>query len=193
MATDHFIERPCAKCGNPFRPRHKANGKFCSKACLYSGRHRLTLRELFDRNLDKSSSPTGCWLWTGDRYGVGYGRVANRSAHRVSFEIFKGPIPAGLVVMHSCDNRLCVNPEHLSVGTKADNTQDAVRKGRMRSGLPIRRGEDHRNAKLDSAAVIAIRAASADGASLGRLSREYSVSKQTISAIVKRKTWKHVR
>lgn len=82
---------------------------------------------------------TKCWLWTGARkaHGPGayYGKICvlrNRraSAHRVSYEIHKGPIPTGMLVCHSCDTPLCVNPEHLWLGTAQDNTTDMMRKGR---------------------------------------------------------------
>lgn len=82
----------------------------------------------------------GCWLWTGTQNGRGYGSLhsgtrANRKtlkAHRFSYELHTGEtVPSDLEVMHSCDNRLCVNPAHLSVGTKADNMRDMAAKGRV--------------------------------------------------------------
>lgn len=73
-----------------------------------------------------------CWMWTGARMrGEGsYGRFRNRLAHRVAWELFKGPIPFGLYVLHRCDNPPCVNPEHLFLGTQQDNMDDAHQKGR---------------------------------------------------------------
>lgn len=79
---------------------------------------------------------TGCWLWTGavipvSGYGqMRYGKGTPKKAHRVSYEIFVGPIPDGLYVCHRCDTPLCVNPDHLFLGTAKDNAQDAMRKGR---------------------------------------------------------------
>lgn len=73
-----------------------------------------------------------CWEWTGSKTR-GYGRLKIKgrkfSAHRVSYEIFKGPIPKDLVVMHSCNNKSCVRPDHLSVGTPIQNSRDARRDG----------------------------------------------------------------
>jgi len=83
------------------------------------------------------SCPDGCWPWTGSRFPKGYGRFgAGLLAHRVIYQLSKGPIPDGMVICHSCDNRPCCNPDHLWVGTYADNTNDARIKGRL-SGMSL--------------------------------------------------------
>lgn len=88
-----------------------------------------------DKRLEKLTrkDADGCWRFTGElRHGYGYIRNegARRRAHRIAYELAHGPIPEGLVVKHSCDNRSCVNPEHLSVGTTAENNREIVERGR---------------------------------------------------------------
>lgn len=89
----------------------------------------------FWASVQKSDS---CWTWTGRRYPGGYGEFSvkhvNYRAHRVSWMLNVGPIPDGLLVCHHCDNRLCVRPDHLFLGTDKDNQTDAIRKGRHARG-----------------------------------------------------------
>lgn len=77
----------------------------------------------------------GCWVWTGAKHELGYGRIhvdgKVRGAHILSFQMHKGPVPAGIFVCHTCDTPSCVNPDHLFLGTPKDNTHDARAKGRL--------------------------------------------------------------
>lgn len=90
----------------------------------------------------------GCWLWTGSLNGRGYGQLFSQrgapphKAHRLSYELFRGPIPQGALVMHSCDVRCCVNPDHLDAGTQKKNLRDAAARGRLnqRSRANLRPG-----------------------------------------------------
>lgn len=97
-------------------------------------RSKRSLKERFE---GKYRVTPGCWEWTAGRTGVGYGVLRSDvgrtmlGAHTVSYRLHVGPIPQGLVVRHKCDNRLCVNPDHLELGTHADNVRDRDLRGRF--------------------------------------------------------------
>jgi len=140
----------------------------------------------FWAKVDKDSAD--CWIWTGSKRNKGYGAfvwydggdVVQGRAHRFSYELHYGKIPDGLCVLHKCDNPSCVNPEHLFIGTKADNNRDMHNKGRaVRGGTYSRkyqRGESHHNSKLTSAIVADLRKDRAGGMSFGRMAKKYSIS-----------------
>lgn len=164
---------------------------------------RPSITERFWKNVDKSGD---CWIWTGATTGNGYGTIRYRGkqegAHRVAWILTNGDITAGLLVRHSCDNSLCVRVDHLSLGTTADNSRDAVSRGRQarggRSGHSTHpectaRGERNGSAVLTVADVTRIRQLhSSSGLSLKEIARRLSVSDVTIGHIVRRKTWQHV-
>lgn len=130
----------CNHCGATYSPKKHRPGRghyFCSPACRNAARV-VPLAERFWRRVDKSGP---CWIWTGAQGHHGYGRIGIGGhdgptvlAHRVAWELSNGPVPEGLCVLHRCDNPPCVNPDHLFVGTQADNIRDCKEKGRMRNG-----------------------------------------------------------
>jgi hypothetical protein len=138
-----------------------------------------------------------CWQWTG--YATkqnGHGQIAvgrtNLLAHRFSWEWHYGEVPTGLCVLHRCDNRRCVNPEHLFLGTVLDNVKDMIEKGRQ---APPKLGEDSHCAKLTEIQVAEIRRrykrySQTDGG--GALGKEFGVTQAQISNIIHYKAWGHV-
>lgn len=129
---------------------------------------------------------TACWEWCAFRNAKGYGtfsitRDARLYAHRASWLLHRGAIPAGLLVLHHCDNPSCVNPDHLFLGTARDNTQDMLRKGR--AGATTAGGENSPLSKLSDEQVIEIRAHRAMGALLHIIAARYSVSTSNVSRI----------
>ena len=131
--------------------------------------------------------PEECWIWAKSPNGRGYGNVhvngKTISAHRLSYELFKGPIPDGLYVCHTCDNKRCVNPNHLFIGTQKDNLQDASRKGIMNFG------EKNGQAKLTVNQVREIKKKLLSGQSQVELAKEYKVTKGNIAHIARGRTW----
>ena len=107
----------------------------------------MTLSELnnFESKVNKTNS---CWLWTGELSHNGYGRFkffnSKYQAHRITWELYRGYIPKGLLVLHECDTPACVNPDHLFLGTNLDNTLDVIKKGRWGGGGPIRLSKEQR-------------------------------------------------
>lgn len=134
--------------------------------------------ECWEWMASKTSQGYGC-IWSGGRYGK------NILTHRVSWELHNGSIPDGLCVLHHCDNRACVNPRHLFLGTYADNTHDMMAKGR--SIHP--RGEAGGKAKLTERKIHEIRALLACGLSLRVIGRRYGVNHKSIYSIKIGRNW----
>jgi hypothetical protein len=140
----------------------------------------------------------GCWEWQASFGSHGYGQLTVGSktdgtkrpelAHRISYMLVHGEPLGAWHVLHSCDNRRCVKPGHLSLGTHADNMADALAKGRTQRG----RGESHSQARLTEPDVLAIRERHGAGERVASLSREYGLTPSGVQGIVERRTWKHV-
>lgn len=137
------------------------------------------------RFLAKVKKTDGCWEWTGCLSDTGYGTFylapTNRGAHQAAWTLFVGPIPPGMCVLHRCDNRKCVRPEHLFIGSKKDNSLDMAAKNRHH--IPGLKGEDHGEAKLSNADVREIRARLAKGEKGSYLAEVFRVHPTLISMI----------
>jgi hypothetical protein len=150
-----------------------------------------------DRFWAKVEKTDTCWNWTAGKTTNGYGhfyvnRVKMR-AHRFSFQLKHNRlIKEGMCILHSCDNPLCVNPNHLSEGTQQENITDMCNKGRYYSGEGLK-GEKNNLSKLTEIQVKEIREKYAKGGtSYEKLRKEYGVGKSAISRIINRKTWQHI-
>lgn len=153
----------------------------------------------------KVSRQDGCWEWSSgvskDGYGVfGLRAGRNERAHRMAWLLTKGPIPKGLLVCHICDNRLCVNPDHLFLGRHIDNMKDMVAKRRSALGdqnasrlYPERRprGTQHKEAKLTEEQVRSIRER-APYTKQTVLAASFGVSRALIQKILRRALWAHI-
>lgn len=140
----------------------------------------------------KIGGPNECWLWTAHTVG-GYGRVRSKGrsvyAHRWAYEDLVGPIPDGMSVLHNCpsgDDRRCVNPAHLWLGSYADNSADAAAKGRNM------RGSNHTRSKLTEETATYAMARMLVGETMASIGRSYGVKPNAIRSIWIGRTWKHL-
>lgn len=180
----------CASCGVPlYREPSKQKRQtrfYCSARCRrrFAGRR----RELALARLGQEFGKDACWPWPGatDRNGYPYlwSKGKTGRAHRISYETFIGAIPGGMCVLHSCDNRRCVNPHHLFVGTHQDNQRDKVTKDRQARGRQIN------TCKLTPAKVIALRMRATLGERQKQLASEYGITLNHCCAIVNRRAWR---
>lgn len=182
----------CRHCNKEFHP--EANHvKCCSEKCGHASRKTKSVEQRFWKYVNKTEE---CWLWTGSIRSTGYGQLMTNNkngkrtmstASRISWELHFGEIPENLNVLHKCDNRKCVNPSHLFLGTNADNMIDKINKGRQL------RGSQFSFAKLNEKDIVKIR----EDHNLGiytqsELCKIYNMSATSISKIIRRKSWKHI-
>ena len=159
---------------------------------------RIDPKVRFWRHVDRGSSEDDCWFWTGalSRKGYGWFKLDPQeepiSAHRAAWLLLVGPIPDGMFVCHHCDNRQCVNPDHLFIGTCADNIHDMWAKGRASQNG--KKGEQHYNAKFTNEQVQEIRCHYQQGTeSISSIARRYGVNQSCISKMIGRKSWNSVK
>lgn len=211
-----MVTYQCRLCGATFEDYPCHPRVYCTAVCRMKAQQlkgRDTLAERLWSKVDKSGE---CWEWQGSVSPNGYGHIGfekkNLSVHRLVYRLTYGEIPKGMLVCHRCDNRRCVRPDHLFLGTQSDNIRDMYAKGRgikpsaflpetrargLRNGAHTKpdrvcRGERHGNAKLTEDAVRDIRARYAAGELLTPLAREYGVTRQLIQWVVLRKGWRHI-
>lgn len=166
----------------------RGGGLFCSTKCYHASR----VRPVEERFWEKVRKTDTCWLWIGGHNGKNakrkwpYGMLSKGGstnehyrAHEFSWELHNGPVPEGSWVLHKCDNTLCVNPDHLFLGTPADNTADMMKKDRCTTR------------KLTQAQVDVIRKDYTHGSTIASLAKRFGVSGGAVWNIVHNKSWKH--
>lgn len=198
----------CAHCGQTFscHPSQVRYGrKYCSHECANAAKREAGLAERYWRHVVKRE---GCWEWTGPKNALGY-PVINKTSndkfygHRVAWELCNGPIPAGMMVCHRCDNPTCTNPEHLFLGTQADNMADMRQKGRAHNVAEYCRqhpeekaignhtGIHNGRAKLVPCVVNEIRHLhNAQGISGRELARRFGIGYTQVGRILRHEQWK---
>lgn len=182
MAT---FQLTCEHCNSPYTlvtsPANAKKQRFCSRVCMSAAFKAAVppLLESLATRLEERSAPApdGCILYTGQNNGI-YGQIEYRRktylAHRASYMVHKGAIPAGQCVCHACDTPLCINPDHLWIGSYSDNVQDMYGKKRQRHN-PRR--------KLSDPQVQEIKRRAAQGENFTHLGREFGVSPSYVSML----------
>lgn len=201
ISTRTRIEVICQTCKIPFcTPPNRTRvgrGKFCSKACYYKNK-KVPAKDRFWEKTNKNSGhfawvdgkESECWVWTrgirGNGRGYNYGAYTidnDRlvSAHRYAYMLTYGGIPEGISVLHKCDNPPYVRPDHLFLGTAADNTADMFKKGRQGK-------KNKKLTKLQAKHILSLK-----GKELARkIATRFGISSTTVYQIWKRKTWSHI-
>lgn len=179
-----IVTRTCARCDTSFSTNRDRGTRFCSASCAHQGPNART--DVYARLWRRIAKGDGCWEWQGSRNPLGYGRIGSGGkygrialAHRVAYESTFGPIPDGSCVLHRCDNPPCCRPDHLFLGSMADNTADMRAKGRMATGqrLPqTRLTEDDR--------VQLIRLYGGGSATQSQLAARFGVSATTVHRVI---------
>lgn len=147
---------------------------------------------LFDKLFDKSAiTESGCYVFTGYIHVSGYGEMwcggrTRQFVHRLSYFLCNGPIPEGQLVCHKCDNKPCINPEHLFLGSYQDNSSDMVSKGRSLFGA------NHPRAKLIEDDVLRIRQLIEQNIPSNEIAKQFPVTDVMIARIKYRKAWSHI-
>ncbi len=153
------------------------------------------MKPIQERFWNKVSKTGQCWLWCGATTGGGYGQLrlgaADRGlilAHRLSWELYNGLIPKGLLVLHTCDEPSCVRPSHLFLGDYQDNNKDMHNKGNQRH----LRGGQLPQTKLSARLVKLLRKEYLEGTSSEELSKEYGVTPGNVNNILYEKNWSYL-
>lgn len=191
------MKKTCLQCRTEFNAAGRRT-KFCGQPCYRE--NRTTSANGYARFWDQVEKTPSCWLWKGWKLNSGYGETSVNgkriTAHRLSYRLANGPIPKGKIIMHQCDQPLCVRPDHLFLGTDADNTADKIAKRRHIHGSAM-----WWRARLTEDLVRAIRAEFRQERRPGTrshtnatvLAKKYGVARNTIIYAATGRFWRHVK
>jgi hypothetical protein len=193
--SDYYWKVKCLKCNEIYvyklSAKSMSNTKNCRK-CVKGKHINFKTPEEYIKaktTIDKN----GCWLWNGyvkkDGYAYSKYRGIQKKAHAFSYQTFKGVIPKGMFVCHTCDVRHCINPKHLWIGTAKDNSIDCVKKGR--DNPP--QGEKNGTSKLKDKDILNIRKEFKNGMQQKEIAKQHNISKTNVCVICNKKTWKHIK
>lgn len=186
--------RVCETCKAPLvRPKSASERqwiakRFCSQPCK-SRAPRASVVDRFWAKVERMGQ-NECWPWKGTRDKYGYGRLANfpkgspLKAYRVSWALANGPVPAGVVVRHKCDNPPCVNPTHLELGTQKDNARDTSARGRLNPKSLLNLRHDKALSTVDMEMVVEMRSR---GLSLPVIAKRFGVDSSTVGLYLRGK------
>lgn len=180
----------CSTCGTAFlklASQMRAGKSFCNRDCKHKYENPLA-----DRFWAKVSKTDNCWFWVGQISNTGYGRIDGRekplAAHRISWELHYGLIPENCHVLHRCDNKKCVNPEHLFLGDQRDNNNDKMSKERQGRGVMMPQ------AKLTDNIVRRLRKRYFNGGvTQQQLADEVGICIGRMNWVLRNKAWRHVQ
>ena len=193
------------KMDRSFQVKHSSTGRFVSVPLTDERKV-----QYFMQHVDVFQPVDQCWEWQGDRAACGYGIIRlvrsdsngfRAYAHRFSYEVHGGKIPSGLLVCHRCDNRLCVNPTHLFLGTDKDNSDDKVRKGRQSRGakhsaimkITSPKGEKVWCSKITADQICEIFNLRSQSLTYREIGAIFNVDRTCIYKIIKGKRWQHLQ
>ena len=151
---------------------------------------RRSVEERFWKYVDKLTTPNGCWPWTGSKDSHGYGHFWLNDrlvlAQKVAWELVNGPMPKGKQGLHTCDNPPCARPDHVFPGTRKDNMQDMIRKGRKALG------EKTNRTPFSTSFVLQLRKEYEEGARQKDLVKKYNLLSGTLNRLLRGARWAHV-
>lgn len=195
--TPHLpsVQKPCQQCGELFKASvsviRRGNDRFCSIKCVRLQRYgEATPKDRLLYYTNVPEDPNACWIWQAHKNPAGYGDFyiedVRYSAHRTSYEVFNGPIPKGVHVLHRCDNPSCVSPRHLFLGDAKVNSDDKRKKWRHIYGKKQWR------AKLTDEKVRQIRELAKQGVHVNEIAMRFGMTQAPIRDVICRRSWKHV-